>query len=179
MAPKENKLTDNQRLFVKEYIACNFNGAKAARNAGYKEKNARITAAELLKKPHIQVALSKEVEKRLKSIDVTAERVLSEIKTISFFNIQDVYDENGIIIPVQDLPPTVASNIAEVVLDSSQNIIKYKFFDKRGALEMFAKYFKLLTDKHEITGADGSLIGLSDDQLDAKIKKLMANGKKK
>lgn len=49
-APK--KLTRKQQVFIDEYLKC-FNGAEAARRAGYSEKNARDTAYDLLKNPDI------------------------------------------------------------------------------------------------------------------------------
>jgi len=47
------KITPKQRRFCSEYIL-DWNGARAARAAGYSEKNARETASELLTKPNVK-----------------------------------------------------------------------------------------------------------------------------
>ncbi len=55
--PSPPKLTEQQRVFIVEYVICN-NGAEAARRAGYKAKNANKMAHELLQRPHIQAAIA-------------------------------------------------------------------------------------------------------------------------
>ena len=53
MTEEAAKLTKKQEVFVSEYLSC-FNGAEAARRAGYSESRARITASELLADSNIQ-----------------------------------------------------------------------------------------------------------------------------
>ncbi|GAB4017123.1 terminase small subunit [Spirosoma koreense] len=56
-----SSLTEKQRLFVLSYVE-HGNGARAAREAGYAEKHARIEAAKLLKKPAIKAAIGSFME---------------------------------------------------------------------------------------------------------------------
>jgi hypothetical protein len=50
-------LTDKQKRFVLAYVE-HGNGARAARQAGYAEKSARIEGSKLLKKPAVKAALA-------------------------------------------------------------------------------------------------------------------------
>ena len=56
-----DKLTDKQKVFVLAYCRC-FNGAKAAREAGYSEDIARQIAHENMTKPYISAAISEKME---------------------------------------------------------------------------------------------------------------------
>ena len=175
---EDKKLTEMQAKFVQYYPALNFNGAQAAIKAGFSPKTARETSYQLLRKPHIQKALSREASRALKNVDITPETVLKEIKKHALGNIQDIFDENGDQIPIQDLPPEVAAIISEVKIEEKNGVKKttYKLADKKGYVEMMAKYFKLLTEKHEHTGADGGPMefsGMSDQQIDVRIAHLI------
>lgn len=67
-APKLNK---RQEVFVSEYLRC-FNGAEAARRAGYSEKSARQTASDLLANPDISV----QIQERLSEVHMSADEAL-------------------------------------------------------------------------------------------------------
>ncbi len=63
MSDDAPKLTKKQEVFVSEYLSC-FNGAEAARRAGYSESRARITASELLANPDMKKVIDTKVEER-------------------------------------------------------------------------------------------------------------------
>lgn len=56
-------MSPKQQIFVAEYLL-DFNGTRAAKRAGYGEKNARITAAKLLSIPEIKQAIQNGIEIR-------------------------------------------------------------------------------------------------------------------
>ncbi len=64
-------LTRKRKAFVNYYIQC-WNGAEAARKAGYSERSARFTANKLLRNPQIKA----EIEKRIKELQMTADECL-------------------------------------------------------------------------------------------------------
>lgn len=55
---KTPELTPKQALFVSEYFV-SYNGARAARAAGYSQKNSDVAAAKLMKKRHVRAAIDK------------------------------------------------------------------------------------------------------------------------
>ena len=84
---------------------------------------------------------------------------------------------------MHELSDDVAACIQEISQDERGNsrddaiVIKrkYKLSDKKRNLEMLAKYFKLLTDKHELSGPNGGTIdysNLTDEELDRRIREL-------
>ena len=74
-------LTAKQQMFVKEYLV-DLNATQAAIRAGYSKKTAEVQGHELLKKTLVAAAIQKQMDKRSKKIDITAEDVLSSIKDI-------------------------------------------------------------------------------------------------
>lgn len=58
-SPEAHTLTDRQRAFVHHYIACGFNGAEAARRAGYAPESARTQASQNLANPNIRAELDR------------------------------------------------------------------------------------------------------------------------
>lgn len=75
-------LTAKQRLFAEEY-AVDFNGARAAKAAGYAQKSAKETAYELLKKPEIQVLVEQAIKNAARVAGVSQVGVLKRWKAIS------------------------------------------------------------------------------------------------
>lgn len=71
---KAKKFTHKEQLFILNYVANWFNGAKAARDAGYSEDSARSIASENLTKPHIKAEIDRLVSERLMSKEETIMR---------------------------------------------------------------------------------------------------------
>ena len=76
---ENKKLTMKQRLFVEAYFECNYNGAEAARRAGYEGNNQRQISTELLSKPHIKAAIEVRAVERVKELKVTTDYVLRKL----------------------------------------------------------------------------------------------------
>lgn len=122
---KSSKLSNKQKLFVKEYLV-DKNGAKAAVRCGYSEKTARQIAHELLTKPAVKAAIEKSIQKSCDKLDITKEKILLKIDSVIERCMQN-----------------------EPVFDSKGNPIGEYKFDSRGALkglELLGKYKKLFTD---------------------------------
>lgn len=87
--PKDpNKLPPKERIFCAEYII-DFNGARAAREAGYSAKTADKQAWQLLEKPRIHAEIQKNIAERVKRTQITADRVVLELAAIAFSNLDD------------------------------------------------------------------------------------------
>lgn len=86
------ELTDNQKRFVEQYCI-HFNGARAAREAGYSEDNARQMAHENLTKPYIKI----EINKRLAELSMSAEEATKRLTDMARGSIASFLevDENG------------------------------------------------------------------------------------
>ncbi|WP_131669243.1 terminase small subunit [Psychrobacter pygoscelis] len=72
---QSKKLTAKQALFVLEYIK-DFNGGRAARDAGFSAKTADQQAWKLLQMPHIQQAIDGAIAERKERLRIDADNVL-------------------------------------------------------------------------------------------------------
>lgn len=153
---------------MREFLV-DLNGTAAAKRAGYSEKTAYAIANENLNKLEIKKAVSEGLRERFSRIDLTAERILLELFRVATVDLSDAYLENGKLKPMREIPEDVRRAISGVeVFEEYEgggenrayvgDTVKVRFFDKTRALEMLAKYFKLLTEKHEHAGKDGGPI---------------------
>jgi phage terminase small subunit len=158
-------LNEKQARFVREYLI-DFNGTQAARRAGYSAKTAKQTAHELLQRPNVQAAVTKAAASQLAKVDAGAERVIHELQLIAFGRVTRLYDKKGNIIPFHKLADAEAALIAgtETIIKNAKagdgvvdEVLKIKTPDRVKALEILAKYHKLLTDQVIVTN-DADLI---------------------
>jgi phage terminase small subunit len=152
------KIDRRVELFVREYLV-DFNGARAAIAAGYAEKSARVTASRLLTKANIQALIEKLQAERTKKLDITAERILSELSKMAFSNMLDYVGvkDGDAYIDLSKLTRDQAAAIQEITVDEymegrgegARNIkrTRFKLADKRGSLELLGKHVRLFTDK--------------------------------
>ncbi len=65
-------------FFAREYVK-DLNGTRAAIAAGYAKKSAHVTTSELLSKPKVQRMVANLTKKHADKLDLSAEKVLSEL----------------------------------------------------------------------------------------------------
>lgn len=103
IADEQKPLTAKQLAFVYEY-SIDLNGTQAAIRAGFAEKSANVTAAQLLTKPNIQLAVRKEQERKAKEAHFDADKLLGKLVGDVTADIADLYDEGGNVLPVEEWP---------------------------------------------------------------------------
>ena len=148
-------MTPKQELFVKEYLV-DLNATQAAIRAGYSARTAEWQGPQLLGKSHVSAAIQAAMNKRSAKIEITEQRVLEEIAKMAFVNIQDLYDENGILKPINELPRHVAAGIQSVKVNLTEAcaVQEVKLWDKKGALELLGKHLRLFADRLELDVSD-------------------------
>lgn len=149
-------MTPKQTRFVSEYRK-DLNATAAAERAGYHPK----MAAALMANPSIRAAVAEKTQQQLERADLTATRVLEELRRLSFADIRSLFDERGNLRPLHELTAEQAACIAgfEVIKknaeagDGKTDVVhKVRVIDKTRSLEMLAKHFALLTEKVEHSG---------------------------
>ena len=78
----EVEMTEKQKMFVKQYLI-DLNATQAAIRSGYSEDTARQIGYSNLLKPYIYDAIQKELDKRAKKVEVSAEYVLGNLKKVA------------------------------------------------------------------------------------------------
>ena len=99
-------------------------------------------------------------ELRLRNM-VTVERVLTEYAKLGYFDVRNLFNNDGSPIPIQKLDDDTAAALAgldiqEIYEGTGDNrkfvgyTKKYKLPDKKAALDSMAKYLGMFTDKVEV-----------------------------
>lgn len=156
-------LTDKQVRFVAEYLI-DLNATQAAVRAGYSAKTAMQQGSRLLMNAEIAEAVAAGKSRQLHAADLSAARVLEEMRRLAFFDIAEIFDEKGNLRPIRDIPVEARAAIAGIeVVRANLNaadgkrdedyLHKVKVVQKDRALEMLAKHFGLLAEKVEHSGA--------------------------
>jgi len=137
-------LTPKQATFVEEYLV-DLNATQAAIRAGYSKKTAVVIGCQNLMKVNIQAAIQFAKEKRSKRTEITQDKVLREYARLAFFDIRNLYDEDGVLIPIHKLDADTAAAIGgiDVVSVGGEDFIdtkKIKIIDKKGSLNDLARH---------------------------------------
>lgn len=153
-------LTDKQRRFVAEYLI-DLNATQAAIRAGYSPKTAVQQGPRLLLNVEIAEAAAAGKARQLDTADLSAVRVLEEMRRLAFSDIRGFFDERGNLKAVSELTAEQGSTLAsfEVIKKNAaagdgviDTVHKFKVWDKTRALEMLGKHFGLLTERVEHSG---------------------------
>jgi len=116
------KLTWKEKAFLDEYMK-DFNGAAAARRAGYSENSAKEIAYEILTKPHIKA----ELQRRYEAGRMSPEDIVARLEAMA--------------------EGTIPTRIVESPSQLYEKPKVRKEFDTRGALQDLGKVYALFIDK--------------------------------
>ena len=87
----KKKLTEKERIFCHQYIT-DWNGARAAREAGYSENTCYVIASENLTKPYIQQYIEFIRNNLEEETGLSKIKVLNELSKIAFSSIAQLYN---------------------------------------------------------------------------------------
>jgi len=140
-------LTPRKQLFISNYLKTK-NATKSARAAGYAESSCSVTGSRLLKDPSVAAALAAHAAKSEKSAANLAERVVAELKSVAFSNLQDCFDpETGKLLPINKMSREAAASLT--AFESNKDFQKIKTGGKHSALELLAKICQLVKQEQE------------------------------
>lgn len=146
--------------FVAEYLI-DLNATQAAIRSGYSKRTANRIASHLLSKVDIRQAIDAQQAKQLESTELSAARVLEEMRRLAFSDVRAFFDERGNLKPMRELTAEQGAALSSVeVLQRNltsgdgqvDTLHKIKTWDKVRALEMLGKHFALLTEQVQHSG---------------------------
>jgi len=155
----KKKLTARQERFVAEYLV-DLNAKQAAIRAGYSKKTAEQQSYELLRLPWVSAAILAGQRSQLGNAELSAVRVLEELRRIAFLDPRGFFDAAGNLKPIGELTAEQSAALAslEVIKKNAEagdgkidTVHKIRFWAKPDALEMLAKRFALLVERREET----------------------------
>jgi phage terminase small subunit len=153
-------MTPKQQLFVAEYLK-DLNATQAAIRCGYSEKTANREGSRLLSKVDIQTAIAERQRLQLERADLTATRVLEEMRRLAFSDVRELFDAQGNLRPIHTLTPEQSACISglEVIIKNAKagdgvtdTVHKVKVWDKPKVLDLLGKHFGLLAEQVHHTG---------------------------
>lgn len=159
------KLTRKQQQFVAEYLI-DLNAKQAAIRAGYSPNVAETNGPRLLRNAQIAAAITAGKQQQLQTADLSAVRVLEELRRLALIDARSFFDEGGNVKPIKDWTPEQGAALAgfEVIIKNAaagdghtDTVHKIKLWNKPQSLEMLAKHFALLTDVISVKG-DAELV---------------------
>lgn len=136
-------LTKTQWSFIHHYIANGGNGAKAARDAGYKRPD---EATRLLQHRVIRDQIDKRRRELETQFDITAARVIEEMAGIAFADVADYVrigsDKTPELVPLANLTRAQRAAIREIRVNSDGSCV-VKLNDKHAALKDLGTHLRL------------------------------------
>lgn len=162
-------LTQQQLVFVREYLKNGMNATSAAISAGYSEKTAASQGARLLKHVEIQPLIAQKAEAVLNKLDYGIERTLNEVARLAFLDARKMFEADGSLKRIHEVDDDTAACIAGMEVtelfegDGEQKhayglLKKVKLSDKGSALDKLMRYHSLYRDKVEHGGPNGGPI---------------------
>lgn len=149
----ESGLDVGDEMFVREWMNNGHNAGKAYLKvwSDVKMATASTRGIEKLKDPMIKAYAAGVVKKHLDDYDITEDRILKELSCIAFLDVSDIVNKDGVISDLSAMPEEARRAVSSVS-ENLQGHCTVKFCSKEKALELLAKYKRMLTELHEVTG---------------------------
>lgn len=157
-------LTKKQEKFIAEYLK-DLNASRAAVSAGYSKKGASVTGSQLLANPKIAPILAEKFGKTIKKLDISSEDVLIGLKNLAFFDARKLYNEDGTLKLMHELDFDTQAGLTGIEIEKlyehfgkgkaseTGTVTKVRWIDRGQNLERLGRYFKLFTEKLEVSGS--------------------------
>ena len=166
------KLTPKQERFAQTYVELG-NATEAYRIAydasRMKPETVNREAHARLAHPKISARVTELRARVLKRHDITADRVLEELAKIAFADLADFVSIEADGAVTIDFAKAAQHDSLGALSEITQESIggkviktKFRFHSKPESLKLLGSYFKMYTEKHEITGGDGGPITLAE-----------------
>lgn len=179
-----DRLTDREEHYVDQYMI-DFNGTRAAREAGYKSPNA--ASGKLLKKPKIKAEIGKRLRETHEGLLLTRENVLSELALVLFRDPADLIDERGMFhtdirnIPLRFRRCLDGFKIKQRVHPETGEVtteMDVKMPSKLEAVKMAMQHLGILTEQHALEiGVNPKLIDHLMDAVEDQQKTMVIDSK--
>ena len=162
--PVTQKLTPKEQRFCDEYII-DLNATQAAIRSGYSRHTARSIGSENLTKPAIIAEIEIFKANRAERTGIDAVWVLSRLATEAEADLNDIYDDDGAVLPVSEWPliwrqGLVTGIDVEIVKGSDGYemgmVKKIRFSDRVKRLELIGKHVSVKAFDERVT------IGIDD-----------------
>lgn len=159
---KKGELTHSHKIFANEWLI-DRNGTEAYQVAYPHIKNrasAGVLAHQLLKDPRVSLYISKRLKRISDNAEINIEWVLKRYKMLVEYSVDDFFDSEGDIKPLNEIPKdklyAVCGFKADKIISIDKNeeqiktiIREFKLPDKKATLDSLAKYLGMFEKDNE------------------------------
>lgn len=165
-------MTDVQKRFCDEYLI-DLNATRAYKVAYpncKKDETVRANASRLLTNANVQEYIAQGQQELQEATKITQKKVIDELAAIAFFNIKNIYNEDGSLKAIKDIDNETAKAISSVktlqragsmkisieadkecpIEHLNEQTIEYKTNDKKGALELLGKHLGMFKEQVQV-----------------------------
>lgn len=169
-----SKIQKRHEIFAAEYVI-DLNGARAAQAAGIAESGAAVWASRALTNAKVRKLVDRHQSRRATKLELTADRVVEEIRRLAFSNMGDYtrVDADGkAVLDMSAITRDQFAAVQEIREDTAGGsgdgerklVIRttLKLADKTKNLELLARHLGMLQDNLKVTGLEGLADKLAD-----------------
>jgi phage terminase small subunit len=144
-------LNPRQEQFAHEYLI-DLNATQAAIRSGYSAHTAAQIGERLLRKVEIQQLIQHGVQERSQRTQVSADRVITELARIAFFDPRNLYAPDGSLRAVHDLDEDTARVLTSLEIQNAEGAqrTRMRWADKLAALEQLGRHLGLFQQKYQL-----------------------------
>jgi phage terminase small subunit len=181
--PKQDRALHQRRTrFIKEFIL-DQNATRAAIAAGYSPKTAHIQGARMLRNAYVKNSINAQNGKINEKLDITVERVRTELARLAFFDPLEFWNADGTAKPLHEISEDArraisGMEVAELFAGAGEErnltgyIKKFKLADKGANLERLGRHLQMFPTKVEVSG-NIELTRTDDSDLDKRIASIL------
>jgi phage terminase small subunit len=156
---KKKALPPKEEAFCQSYLI-DFNASRAAREAGYSAASAATIGWSLLRKADIQVRINELREDMGKAFNITRERIAQEYAKLAFYDIREIYEEEGGVKTIKELDDVEAAAVCGIEVSEEKSLQYETFINDEGETETRPKKIGV-TKKIKLADKKAALDGLS------------------
>jgi phage terminase small subunit len=149
-----SRLKRRQRRFVDEYLLGR-KGTEAIKAIGFKGRRPDLAASKLLALPEVRAAVDERRAVLCEAVGLRQEMVVREMMAIGFSDVRQLFNEDGTLRPISELPDEAARAIAGVDVEDilTGRGKKLKRRSQMRKVKLWDKV-KALSDLSRISGLD-------------------------
>ncbi len=160
------KLGPRLQRFV-DLIVEGCTGAEAVHRIRPRHRRPKQEAYEWRRQPRVRAAIAERQAEVIAESGINLVRVLKETANVAFANLQELFDADGNLLPIEKWPEGAARAVVgldfEAVMEGRGSnrkhvgdVVKIRTAPKVEALRLLGQYLKAWTETHEVTGKDGA-----------------------
>jgi hypothetical protein len=172
--PQVQTISDIDEQFCRLYLKNGLNATEAYRRSHPRasSKTANVEGCRILAKPSVQAWLVERLQPTLDD-EMTAARVVEEMRRRAFADRTGIYDEHGKLLHPKQWPRELRSLLQGVDFNDDGSVKKVKLAGGDKALELAAKYNNLIVDRSVAVDADLDLGSMTVDEIERKLRAVM------